>query len=155
MLQYLYAKHMGKQKAGISNHLFKQAQHVVSASAAENCARSKPTHGPSARLARLARQATGPAARVRAVHASGQVPAQGVARGWGWRAGTRSTPAPHPHPLSLHPLSLPTRPFLPGPATLRPRAQILVREPYGVLQSYSKVLEPTMQELGYTVRGRA
>lgn len=30
--------------------------------------------------------------------------------------------------------------------------QILVREPYGVLQSFSAVLEPTQQELGYTVR---
>ena len=30
--------------------------------------------------------------------------------------------------------------------------QVLVREPYGVLQSFSRVLEPTQQELGYTVR---
>ena len=29
--------------------------------------------------------------------------------------------------------------------------QLLVREPYGVLQSFSKVLQPTQQELGYTV----
>ena len=28
--------------------------------------------------------------------------------------------------------------------------QLLVREPYGVLQSFSKVLQPTQQELGYT-----
>jgi hypothetical protein len=27
--------------------------------------------------------------------------------------------------------------------------QILVREPYGVVQSFSKVLRPTLQELGY------
>ncbi|GLC47548.1 hypothetical protein PLESTM_002100400, partial [Pleodorina starrii] len=38
-----------------------------------------------------------------------------------------------------------------GPELFR-RAQhvILVREPYGVLQSFSNVLEPTQQELGYT-----
>lgn len=28
-------------------------------------------------------------------------------------------------------------------------AQLLVREPYGVVQSFSKVLAPTLQELGY------
>jgi hypothetical protein len=31
-------------------------------------------------------------------------------------------------------------------------AQLLVREPYAVLQSFAKVLEPSQQELGYTVR---
>ncbi|GIL89748.1 hypothetical protein Vretimale_16602 [Volvox reticuliferus] len=38
-----------------------------------------------------------------------------------------------------------------GPELFR-RAQhvVLVREPYGVLQSFSNVLEPTQQELGYT-----
>ena len=30
-------------------------------------------------------------------------------------------------------------------------SQLLVREPYAVMQSFAKVLEPTQQELGYTV----
>ncbi len=38
---------------------------------------------------------------------------------------------------------------IPCPSLLSP-PQILVREPYAVLQSFSKVLEPTQQELGYT-----
>lgn len=29
--------------------------------------------------------------------------------------------------------------------------QLLVREPYGVVQSFSKGLQPTLQELGYVV----
>lgn len=29
--------------------------------------------------------------------------------------------------------------------------QLLVREPYGVVQSFSKGLQPTLQELGYGV----
>jgi hypothetical protein len=39
-----------------------------------------------------------------------------------------------------------------APCPAPPDGQILFREPYGVLQSFSAVLEPTQQELGYTVR---
>jgi hypothetical protein len=31
--------------------------------------------------------------------------------------------------------------------------QLLVREPYGVVQSFSKVLQPSLLELGYGVSG--
>jgi hypothetical protein len=47
----------------------------------------------------------------------------------------------------LAPLPLTRRP--PRPPPLAP-PQILVREPYSVVQSFSRVLAPTAQELGYT-----
>lgn len=40
---------------------------------------------------------------------------------------------------------------MPLPRLLSYLCQILVREPRGVLQSFSEVLEPTQQEMGYTV----
>jgi hypothetical protein len=67
-------------------------------------------------------------------------------------AGAFGCPAARRRPLlrSNHPaLRPPPPPPPPPPAAPPPPPQLLIRDPYPVIQSFSKVLAPTLQELGY------
>lgn len=122
----LYAKHMAKHKVGLENALFKQGVHIVSI-----CPLPWPP------------MAFGPCALL--LHTS-CAPLQACDAG-----AARYLPHTHTYTCSCMGGALGGSMTV---AMLRNAVcpQLLVREPYGVLQSFSKVLQPTQQELGYTVR---
>lgn len=115
----LYAKHIAKQKMGLQPTIWSRANHVVRA---------------RARTLRPPRRAKLP----RFKSACHPLPARRRPP----RAPHRPRSAAPPPPPCCN--KTPKTPQNPS----KPR-QILVREPYGVVQSFSKVLSPTLQELGY------